>query len=191
MKFLKSFLVFSLIWTVLIALLYLNIKHEQTILLSQKLSLESVQSTPNTVLDTTKKIIAREGNLDSNTAKQYANWIFEYATKYAVDPILILSVVSVESRFDYKVTSAGAIGLMQIIPAYHKDKTNPSELFDPKKNIQVGTQILKEYSDNSKSTLETLLRYNGSLGAAPNYALKVMKVKLKFESEIFKAISKA
>lgn len=195
LKFLKRFMIGLLVCILIASAFYLNLKHEQTILFQQKLHAESSQVLPNvlpnTVLDTTKKIIAREGNLDSDTARQYASWIFEYGAKYAVDPILILSVVSVESRFDYKANSGGAIGLMQIIPAYHKDKTSPPELFDPKKNIQVGTQILKEYSDSSRSTVETLLRYNGSLGAAPSYALKVLKAKLKFESEIFSAIRKA
>jgi hypothetical protein len=40
----------------------------------------------------------------------------------------------------------------------------------------------------SKSTIETLLRYNGSLGQAPNYAIKVLNKKKKYDNEIMKAV---
>ena len=173
--------------------MYLNIKNEQRIELDQKVQFQTdkaLKQQSGVVLDATAEIIKREGGLDLSLAKQYAVWIFDSAAKYAVDPMLILSVISIESKFNYKAISpTGPLGLMQIASSYHRDKATPAELFDPKKNIRVGTQILREYSDRSNTQIETLLRYNGSLGVeSPIYATKVLQNKRKFENEVMKAV---
>lgn len=191
----KYTVITAVIATAGVSAFYLNVKHEQNILLSQKLLQETDKAASgqsSVVLDATKDIIKREGKLSDNVAKQYAIWIFDSAAKYAVDPMLILSVIFIESKFNYKAISpTGPIGLMQIASSYHRDKATTAELFDPKKNIQVGTQILKEYGDMSSSAIETLLRFNGSLGGAPIYATKVLYNKNKFETEVMTAMTKA
>ena len=142
------------------------------------------------ILNKTASIISRDGNIPLKVAKRYSIWIFEAAAEYSLDPILLLSVIYTESKFNYKAISpTGPIGLFQIASSYHKEKTTKAALFDPKNNIMVGAWILREYADRSKSTIETLLRYNGSLGEAPHYATKVMTTKYKYEREIMKAIS--
>lgn len=191
----KSVIILISICILSIAVFYLNVQQEQNILLNQKIDQETNKATngePSVLIDATKNIIKREGKVDDKTANQYAIWIFDSAAKYAVDPMLILSVIFTESKFDYKAISpTGPIGLMQIASAYHRDKATAAELFDPKKNIQVGTQILKEYSELSNSVVETLLRYSGSLGQAPVYATKVMRAKFKFEAEVMSAMIKS
>lgn len=176
----------------LASILYLNIQREQKLLLEQKISLEMKNPDSTLLINATADIIKREGNLQNNVAIQYAKWIYEYSAKYAVDPILMLSVMFVESKFDYKAISpSGPIGLFQIASSYHKDKATAAQLFDPKKNIQVGAQILAEYAALSSSTIETLLRYNGSLGAAPVYATKVLQNKKRFEADVINSVVKA
>jgi hypothetical protein len=77
-----------------------------------------------------------------------------------LDPLLIIAVIAVESRFNPIAESrAGAKGLMQIIPKYHGDKLEQfggeQAVFEPETNIHVGAWILKEY-----------LRRTGNLGVA-------------------------
>ncbi|MGC3963767.1 MAG: lytic transglycosylase domain-containing protein [Rhodocyclaceae bacterium] len=96
-----------------------------------------------------------------------------------VDPILILAVTSVESRFNPLAESVvGAQGLMQIIPRFHLDKITPSmgktALFDPNENLRVGALILKEYIKASGGLDRALQMYSGSPNdASMFYANKV------------------
>jgi hypothetical protein len=190
---LKVTIVTLLILAFSVGAYYANVQYEIHQNIEQKVKFETNKAAEGTgiVVDATAQIIARDGKVPDSVAKKYAIWIYEAASKYNVDPLLILSVMRVESGFDYKVVSSGnAIGLLQIIHSWHKEKTSKVGLFDPKNNIEVGAQILREYSDRSSTEAEALLRYNGSLGAAPVYALKVLGVKKKYEAEIYSAVVK-
>lgn len=171
---------------------FLNLKNEERIIFNNRVQVEqsnAINKKSGVLFDATSDIIQREGKVPPSVAKQYAVWIYESAAKFAVDPMLILSVISIESNFNYKAISpTGPVGLMQIASSHHKDKATPAELFSPETNISVGTQIIKEYADRSSSLVETLLRYNGSLGSAPVYATKVIATKNRFEKEIMGAI---
>lgn len=168
--------------------MYLNVIRDQVQYLQKPVA--TAEQTEVLVINQTASIIARDGNLPLNVAKKYAIWVYEAAAKYAVDPILLVAVMATESRFDYKAVSpSGPIGLFQIAAFWHKDKTTSAQLFDPHHNIFVGAQIIKEYAAQSSSTTETLLRYNGSLGEAPNYALKVLNTKKRYDNEIMKAVA--
>jgi soluble lytic murein transglycosylase-like protein len=137
-----------------------------------------------------KTIIKREGNTSESVARMYTNTILEASIKHSVDPILILSVIAVESKFDFKASSNGALGLMQIVASFHRDKvTMASSLFDPKRNIEVGVRILKDCLQKSRSEAEALLRYNGSLGSAGTYAYRVIEKKRKYEAEILTKVN--
>lgn len=160
-------------------------KHETKIITPNIEMSEAAKS----VLATTKNIIIRDGNLPPDVADRYTHMIFESADKHKIDPVLILSVMFVESRFKSDAVSSGnAIGLMQVIHYWHKEKTTQANLFRPKNNIDVGTKILAEYKKRSKSETETLLRYNGSLGKSNKYAIKVLAKKQEYKNEIMKAV---
>lgn len=172
---------------------YTIIKYETKQQIDHKIKYEQEKAIEGTgvVVDATTSIIMRDGKIPENVAKRYAVWVYEAAFKYNVDPLLILSVMRVESQFDYKViSSGGAIGLLQVIHSWHAEKTTKVGLFDPKNNIEVGARILKEYAGRSHSDVETLLRYNGSLGQAPVYAVKVLGYKKRYEEEIYNAVAK-
>lgn len=84
-----------------------------------------------------------------------------------VDPLLILAVTSIESRFNPLAESGmGAQGLMQIIPRYHYDKISPQKgdvaLFDPDENFRVGALILKEFIGSQDSLGSALQSYGGA-----------------------------
>jgi soluble lytic murein transglycosylase-like protein len=69
------------------------------------------------------------------------------ATKFQVDPNLVKAVIRAESGFDAKaVSSKGAMGLMQLIPATAQ-RFGVSNPFDPKQNIEGGVNYLKYLLD--------------------------------------------
>ncbi len=86
-----------------------------------------------------------------------------------IDPLLILSVMREESRFDQAVKSpAGAYGLMQLMPqtAYRLDKSlnlgirNPSQLTDPKNNVLLGSYYMRALLNEFQSLAHMLAAYN-------------------------------
>ena len=174
-----------------VALYAVNVKYEQS-LLRQKIcpvveiqKVSSIYNLSNNLIDKTTNIIVREGNVKHSTARKYALWIQEAGLKHKVDPVLILSVMSVESNFKANAKSpTGPIGLLQIAHSFHKEKSSKAGLYDPKTNIFVGAQIIREYKNISKNETEALLRYNGSLYRNRGYAKKVLLSKYKYEKEI-------
>lgn len=89
------------------------------------------------------------------------------ARRLQLPPALVMSVIDVESRFDrWAVSSAGAVGLMQIMPFWPRElgMTN-AELVRIPRNIRMGCTILRFYLDREKGDYtRALARYNGSLG---------------------------
>jgi Transglycosylase SLT domain len=65
------------------------------------------------------------------------------ADRHQVDPDLIHAIVHVESGYDSRaVSSKGAIGLMQLIPATAR-RFGVEDPFDPRQNIEGGTSYLQ------------------------------------------------
>jgi soluble lytic murein transglycosylase len=91
------------------------------------------------------------------------------AEKQNVDPLVALSVMREESRFDANAKSvAGAYGLMQLMPetAYRLDRNlklginRPSQLTDPENNIQLGSFYLRSLFNEFHSLPHVLAAYN-------------------------------
>jgi soluble lytic murein transglycosylase-like protein len=102
--------------------------------------------------------------------------IHHEASRARVHPELVLAVIEVESYFDrFAISSAGAQGLMQVMPFWLKEIGRPGDnLFDIRTNLRMGCTILKYYLDKSKGDLvEALQRYNGSL-RSNRYSDKVL-----------------
>ncbi len=104
-----------------------------------------------------------------------------------LDPLLIIAVISIESRFNPLAESVkGAKGLMQIIPKYHTDKLEEfggvESVFDPATNIQVGALILKEYIRLTGHVGIALQMYAGALSDQEDqYTRKVMNEKARLQ----------
>lgn len=82
-------------------------------------------------------------------------------------PALVLAVIQVESAFQAEaVSSAGAVGLMQIMPFWVRELGLPADdLKDPHRNLRYGCTILAHYLAVERGDLtRALARYNGSLG---------------------------
>lgn len=110
----------------------------------------------------------------------------------SVDPLLILAVIGVESRFNPVAESTfGAKGLMQIIPKFHKEKLvehgGDDALLDPEVNILVGAQVLKEYIRRFGGTESALQAYAGAF-EEPNsmYAKQVLSERSRIEQAVAK-----
>lgn len=93
--------------------------------------------------------------------------VHQEATHAGITPELVLSVIQVESNFDrFAISSAGARGLMQVMPFWLEELNRPSDdLFDIRTNIRFGCIILKHYMDRERGNhARALARYNGSSG---------------------------
>jgi len=94
------------------------------------------------------------------------------ARRVRIPPELVLAVIDVESRFDrYAVSSAGAVGLMQVMPFWPGELgMHNSQLVQIADNIRMGTTILGYYLAKERGNFQRALqRYNGSLGR-PKYS---------------------
>ena len=89
----------------------------------------------------------------------------EAARKHNVDPLLIHSVIQVESGYDpFAVSPKGAVGLMQLVPATAL-RYGVRNSFDPKQNIDAGVRYLKYLQDLFNDEDLTLAAYNAGEGA--------------------------
>lgn len=89
------------------------------------------------------------------------------AHRAGLPPELVLAVIEVESNFNpYAISSAGARGLMQVMPFWLKRIGKPGDsLFRVHTNLRYGCTILKYYLDKEGGNLfHALARYNGSRG---------------------------
>ena len=127
-----------------------------------------------------KRIPDRQQRLELLRTVQYE------ATRYRLDPQLVLGVIEVESAFrKYAVSRAGARGYMQVMPFWVKLIGQPNHnLFHLRTNIAYGCAILRHYLDLEKGDYYRALgRYNGSLGRPeyPNLVLAAWRGRWKYE----------
>ena len=128
--------------------------------------------------------------------------VINYSKAADIDPVLILSMMYVESRFQKNIVSrSGACGLMQLIPKWNKEEVNGKnikysckEIMEPERNIRLGVAALKRWHKTTKSMDRSLCGYN-----AGNICRKKIKNPSKFryvravrstERRIRKALSK-
>lgn len=124
--------------------------------------------------------LSRKYKVASDATEQLVSGAFEAGQQVGVDPLLILAVMAIESRFNPIAESVmGAKGLMQVIPKHHYDKLmehgGADAVLDPMTNILVGARILKEYTRRAGSVEAGLQLYSGGLSdVSGQYAQKVM-----------------
>ncbi|KAF1011342.1 MAG: hypothetical protein E5299_01428 [Burkholderia gladioli] len=104
---------------------------------------------------------------------------FQTGHDIGLDPLLLLSVMAIESGFNpYAESGVGAQGLMQVMPKIHSDKFEYAGGIDaalhPVVNIQVGALVLKDCIARGGSLAGGLRLYNGVTGTDGGYSAKVM-----------------
>jgi soluble lytic murein transglycosylase-like protein len=100
----------------------------------------------------------------------YDDLIKEAAHRHGLPEALIRAVIMTESAFDpLAVSSAGAQGLMQLMPALSKDM-GVSNAFDPRQNIMAGAEYLKSLLEVQKGNIKlALASYNAGPGNVRRY----------------------
>jgi soluble lytic murein transglycosylase-like protein len=120
---------------------------------------------------------------NKNTDMKIDKAVKNASKKYNIDENLIKAIIKKESSFNPNaVSSAGAKGLMQIMPFNFKSLgiTDP---FNIEQNIEAGTKLLKQYIDKFDGNLEMgLMAYNAGPGTmkkrgvnSPNELYKMPK----------------
>lgn len=102
---------------------------------------------------------------DKSVKSRIENAIEQASKKYNVDSNLIKAIIKVESDFNPNtVSSAGAKGLMQLMPENCRD-LGVTDPFNIEQNIDAGTRHIKEYIDMFGGSIEMgLMAYNGGPG---------------------------
>jgi hypothetical protein len=134
--------------------------------------------------------VSRRYRIAPDVIEQFVGAAHDAGRQVGLDPLLILAVMAVESRFNPVAESlVGAKGLMQVVPRHHLDKLlehgGEEAVLDPMINIPVGARILKEYIRRTGSLEAGLQFYNGSL-ADPSirYAQKVIAEKERLQQAV-------
>jgi soluble lytic murein transglycosylase-like protein len=131
--------------------------------------------------------IAKRYRVSEDAIGGYVSSAYRAGEQYSVDPLLILAVMAVESRYNPVAESiVGAKGLMQVMPKYHLDKLidhgGEQALLEPEVNILVGTQILREYQRRFRDTETALQVYAGAFDEpSSQYANKVFAERARLE----------
>ncbi len=105
----------------------------------------------------------------------FKEYVDKYSKEFDLDPLYVLAIIREESRFDPKAGSyAGALGLMQIMPATAKSIANDlnlknfnnNMLFEPETSIKMGCYYLKKQLENfNNNKFFAAGAYNGGPGA--------------------------
>lgn len=117
---------------------------------------------------------------DSQERLKILKQVHYEARRSGLQPELVLSLINVESNFDrFAISSAGALGLMQIMPFWLDEIGRPEDnLFDINTNLRFGCTILNIYLKREHGNMRrALARYNGSVGKSwyPRRVYKAMR----------------
>lgn len=112
--------------------------------------------------------LARRYRVASEPVEELVHAAFAAGRLTQLDPLLILAVIAIESRFNPIAESDyGARGLMQVVPRFHLEKLalhgGTATVLEPHTNVLVGAQILDEYIERAGSLEAGLQLYNGAM----------------------------
>lgn len=103
--------------------------------------------------------------------------IVDEALRARIDPVLVLAVIEIESRFDPDARShRNALGLMQLLPATMRSEAERSGIVfedphEPVPNVQAGVRYLRRLLDAFGRIDVALMAYN----AGPNRILGFLR----------------
>ena len=108
--------------------------------------------------------------LDENSVKNISGLVAYYSELHNVDPSLILSLIARESSFRVDVvSSAGAVGFGQLMPAAAKDM-GVTDRYDAEQNIMGTVKYMSWLLKRTKGDVDkALASYNMGPGAVESY----------------------
>jgi hypothetical protein len=127
---------------------------------------------------------ASAGNFDpTRIPRGYGDIVVQAATTYGIPPAILAGLIETESTWDPNArSSAGAIGIAQIVPKFHPnvDPTKPNQA------IMYAAKYLSELQQQLGSLDEAIYAYNGGPGGIRKskenreYHPKVMRAAAKY-----------
>lgn len=130
-------------------------------------------------IEALRNYISRKYRVAYDATGGLVNTTYKVAREKDLDPLLLLAVIAIESRYNpFAESSVGAQGLMQVMTRVHKDKFedlgNGAHALDPTSNILVGSTILKDCISRRGSLEGGLACYVGASGPSDGgYGAKV------------------
>lgn len=125
--------------------------------------------------------LARRYRVATDATDMLVSAAYLTAKEIKLDPLLILSVMAIESRFNpFAESPVGAQGLMQVMSKVHRDKFEElggvKAALNPVANIKVGSLILKDYVTRGGSVEAGLKLYvgAGAFESDAGYGAKVL-----------------
>lgn len=125
--------------------------------------------------------LAKRYRIAGTASEMLVGAAYEAADSVKLDPLLVLAVMAIESRFNpFAESSVGAQGLMQVMSKVHHDKFSDhggiSAALNPIANIQVGARILQDLIRRGGSVEAGLKLYvgAGNLETDGGYTSKVL-----------------
>ena len=122
--------------------------------------------------------LAKRAVNDFGLPLEYPSVIRQQAAEKHLDPALVAAVIYAETKFDPRTSSAGAVGLMQLMPetavylAHRSGATTftTADLSTPQVNIAYGSYYLRYLLDEFHgSTMQALAAYNGGEANVDNW----------------------
>ena len=129
------------------------------------------------------KWISRKYKVSNEAVREIVEISFSAGGDFEVDPYVVIAVIAIESSFNpLAESSAGALGLMQVMPLIHRKKFEKYGGFDKsldvKVNVYVGTEILKNFYLRYGNYQRALLAYVGvSQNSNSSYPKKVLRLR--------------
>ncbi|MDE1005755.1 MAG: lytic transglycosylase domain-containing protein [Paraburkholderia fungorum] len=130
--------------------------------------------------DLVSSYLARRYRVAQEPVSELVKAAFDTGREVGLDPLLLLSVMAIESGFNpYAESGVGAQGLMQVMSKVHSDKFQyfggQSAALEPVANIKVGALVLKDCIARGGSLPGGLRLYVGSTSQDDGgYGAKVM-----------------
>lgn len=125
--------------------------------------------------------LSKRYRVASDATNMLVSAAYSTAREIKLDPLLILSVMAIESGFNpFAESPVGAQGLMQVMSKVHHDKFEDlggvKAALNPIANIKVGSLILKDYVTRSGSVEAGLKMYvgAGAMASDSGYGARVL-----------------
>lgn len=117
--------------------------------------------------------IQRAYSVPKTTADRVSPMIIQSADKQDMAPLMLAAMIRQESSYRSRVvSSAGAVGLTQVMPRFWQQKC-PGDLYDEWVNINCGSYILANYNQSAGSWKKALAYYNvGPTGYNNSWKMK-------------------
>ncbi len=127
--------------------------------------------------------LSKKYRVNSDAVAMLVDAAYTTGKDLGLDPLLLLSVMGVESGFNpFAQSTAGASGLMQVMSKVHRDKLNdfggPNIALNPVVNLRVGAVVLKDCIRRGGSIADGLRLYVGAgMGDDSGYGARVLQEK--------------